>query len=354
MPDSLPDAGPVGTVSGRLRRRLTVHPNGALLSGRTEAQTPLGYLPLDAVLGMIYPTRDPSEMHAQAHALVGDFVNLHGLRQILSSFDRQFYPTPATVHFGPDEVITHRLDNGITIYLDPEDGAVSRPIVAGDYEAHLLPAFKQYCKPGMVVVDIGANVGLYTMLASTLVGPSGRVVSIEPSSENCRLILLSLAANQVRNVEVLPLALDRARGWSNLSGHFGSNGGLVPTDAANVASGRCEIVATFPLDDLVEGRVDFLKIDVEGAEGRVVAGAQRILETWRPIVTTELSLEMLGRVSGIGGEEYLETFAKLGYRISILNRSTGLPDAPTTAQHIMKDWADPLQIEDLLLLPPDD
>jgi FkbM family methyltransferase len=203
-------------------------------------------------------------------------------------------------------------------------------------------------------VDIGANVGLYTMLASTLVGPSGRVVSIEPSSENCRLILLSLAANQVRNVEVLPLALDGARGWSNLSGHFGSNGGLVPGDAANLASGRCDIVATFPLDDLVEGRVDFLKIDVEGAEGRVVAGAQRILETWRPIVTTELSLEMLGRVSGIGGEEYLETFEKLGYQISILNRTTGLPDTPTTAEQIIKDWADPLQIEDLLLLPPED
>jgi FkbM family methyltransferase len=191
------------------------------------------------------------------------------------------------------------------------------------------------------------------MLASTLVGPTGRVVSIEPSSENCRLILLTLATNEVRNVEVLPVALDRARGWSNLSGHFGSNGGLVSSDAANLASGRCAIVATFALDDLIEGPVDFLKIDVEGAEGRVVAGARRILETYRPVVTTELSLEMLERVSGIGGEEYLETFEKLGYQISILNRSTGEPDPPATAAQIIENWTDPLQIEDLLLLPSD-
>ena len=94
-----------------------------------------------------------------------------------------------------------------------------------------------------------------------------------------------------------------------------------------------------------------MKIDVEGAEGRVVAGAQRILETWRPVVATELSVEMLPRVSGIGGEEYLEGFEKLGYRISLLNRATGLARCPGDGRTIMKDWADPFQIEDLLLLP---
>jgi FkbM family methyltransferase len=195
-------------------------------------------------------------------------------------------------------------------------------------------------------------VGLYTLLASRLVGPAGRVVAIEPSSENCRLILLSVDANRAENVELLPLALDRSRGWSNLSGHFGSNGGLVSGDASSLTSGWSEIVPTFALDDLVEGPVDFLKIDVEGAEGRVVAGARGLLETSRPVVATELSLEMLPRVSGISGEEYLEGFEALGYRISLLNRGTGHPDPPTTAAQILKEWADPLQIEDLLLLPP--
>jgi hypothetical protein len=161
-----------------------------------------------------------------------------------------------------------------------------------------------------------------------------------------------VAANDARNVELLPVALDRSRGWSNLSGHFGSNGGLVADDPAQLSSGWSEIVPTFALDDLVEGDVHFLKIDVEGAEGRVVAGAQRILGEARPVVTTELSLEMLPRVSGISGEEYLGGFEALGYRISLLNRATGRPDPPTTAAQLLADWGDPLQIEDLLLLPP--
>ena len=163
----------------------------------------------------------------------------------------------------------------------------------------------------------------------------------------CRLI------NQAANVELLPVALDRRRGWSNLSGHFGSNGGLVAEDPSSLAAGWSEIVPSFALDDLVDGHVDFLKIDVEGAEGRVVAGAQRILETCRPVVATELSLEMLPRVSGISGEEYLGGFEALGYSIALLNRETGRPDPPTSAANILKAWKDPFQIEDLLLVPPE-
>ena len=121
---------------------------------------------------MLYPSREASDLHAPAHALVGDaVVDLHGLRQILSTFDRQFFPSPVTVRFGPDDIVTHRLDNGITLFLDREDGAVSRPILAGDYEAHLVPVFERFCRPGMTVVDVGANLGLYTLLASKLVGP---------------------------------------------------------------------------------------------------------------------------------------------------------------------------------------
>jgi len=320
---------------------------------RVDGDIRPGALPLDAALTMLYPSRDPAELHAGAHALVGDTVeDLHGLRQILTTFDRQFFPSPVQIRFGPDDVVRHRLDDGVILYLDREDGAVSRPLLSGDYEAHLYPIFTRFCRPGMTVVDVGANVGRYTLLASALVGSAGHVVAIEPSSENCRLILLSVDANHAHNVEVLPLALDRSRGWSNLSGHSGSNGGLVSGDPADLLSGRSDIVPTFALDDLIDGPVDFLKIDVEGAEGRVVAGAQHLLETSRPVVATELSLEMLPRVSGISGEEYLEGFEALGYKISLLNRATGRPDPPVSTAQLLDEWSDPLQIEDLLLLPP--
>ena len=62
-----------------------------------------------------------------------------------------------------------------------------------------------------------------------------------------------MEANDADNVELFPVALDAARGWSNLSGHFGSNGGLVSADPSSLKSGWSEIVPTFALDDLVEG-----------------------------------------------------------------------------------------------------
>ena len=274
MPDPLPAARPLRHQLDRLRRKMV-----ALLGGTVPPDVPGGGpsegLPLDAALAMLYPSREPSDLHAVAYGLVGDsVVDLHGLRQLLTTFDRQFFPSPMSIRFGPSDIVTHALDNGMTIFLDREDGAVSRPLLNGDYEAHLVPTFRQFCRPGMTVVDVGANVGLYTLLASSLVGPSGRVVAVEPSSENCRLILLSVEANNVGNVELFPVALDAARGWSNLTGHFGSNGGLVSADPSSLKSGWSEIVPTFALDDLVEGKVDFVKIDVEGAEGRVVAGAR--------------------------------------------------------------------------------
>jgi FkbM family methyltransferase len=354
MPDPLPDPGPAHSLSGRLRRKIITRLGGVVPSAsHADALSPSDGIALATALRLLYPTRDPADLQAGAQVLVGDAVtDLHGLRRILATFDRQFFPSPVSVRFGPDDVVAHQLDDGTTLYLDRDDGAVSQPLLHGDYEAHLVPIFRQFCRPGMTVVDVGANVGLYTMLASSLVGSSGRVVAVEPNSENCRLILLSVDANHAENVELLPLALDRGRGWSNLSGHFGSNGGLVSGDAVGLTSGWSEIVPTFALDDLVPGPVHFLKIDVEGAEGRVVAGAQRILEASRPVVATELSLEMLPRVSGISGEEYLSGFAALGYSISLLNRDTGRPDPPTTVADLLDSWKDPFQIEDLLLLPP--
>ena len=129
MPEPLPDSGPARSLSGRLRRKIVSRLGGVVPTRGAADSPPPDSLALDAALTMLYPSREASDLHAPAHALVGDaVVDLHGLRQILSTFDRQFFPTPVTVHLGPDDVVTHRLDNGVSLCLDPEDGAVSRPI----------------------------------------------------------------------------------------------------------------------------------------------------------------------------------------------------------------------------------
>ena len=139
--------------------------------------------------------------------------------------------------------------------------------------------------------------------------------------ENCRLLLSSLRLNDITNVQLLPVAADTATGWAYYSTHVGSNGGLI--EDGDLLSHPGNVVPTFRLDDLVDGPVGLLKMDVEGAEGRVVQGATRIIERDRPIVTTELKDEMLRRVSGTTVADYLGYFEKLGYTPSVLEKATG-------------------------------
>lgn len=205
----------------------------------------------------------------------------------------------------------------------------------------------------MTVIDVGANVGWFTMLAAALVGDSGSVIAVEPWSENCRFLITSLQHNGFRHVELWPFALDRERGWAHFMIHVGSNGGLIGAEADDIASGRGTIVPTFTLDEFVDDdrQIDFLKIDVEGAEHRVVTGSQRTLERCRSVVLTEFSLDMTRRVSGIEPVEYLEWFTSRGWALHVVSRKDGTLLPFKTPDELLAWWPGPLHQEDLLLLP---
>jgi len=188
----------------------------------------------------------------------------------------------------------------------------------------------------MTVVDVGANLGYYSLLASRLVGREGRVIAVEPNSENCRLLLSSLRLGEITNVELMPVACDTSAGWAYYSTHVGSNGGLV--DGADVLAHPGVVVPTFRLDDIVTGPVHFLKLDVEGAEGRVIRGATRILERDRPLVTTELKEEMLRRVSEMSLGEYLGHFEALGYSPVLLDKETGEERPYADVATLLDSW----------------
>jgi FkbM family methyltransferase len=304
---------------------------------------------------LLYPGHQPPDVMQRARSVFGadKLLTVSDVRRVLSQLDRQFYPSPFNVRFGVEDIARVELD-GMILVLDREDYSVSSKIIKERrYEPHLTAVFRRWCRPGMTVVDVGANVGYYSMLAAGLVGTTGHVMAVEPYSENCRLILLSTAANGFENVELLPVAADSRAGWSYFSTHLGSNGGLQPGSVEDLSDGRGMVVPAFQLDQLVSRHVDFMKLDVEGAEGRVVKGARRIIGEDFPVITTELSREMLGRVSGISAEEYLAGFAALGYQINLIDRSSRELQRFSSPDELLAGWSDPLQIEDLLLIPPD-
>ena len=170
-------------------------------------------------------------------------------------------------------------------------------------EIEFLP---QFVRPGDTVVDVGGNHGLYTYHLSRLVGPTGCVHTFEPMPPNLRILQHTIKRTSLNNVLLHPQACgdraDRQMFCMPLdhdipqlgSAHQGSNG----------LTFECEIVR---LDDVIGGRVSFLKIDVEGAELFVLRGAQRLLRDSRPVV----QFEAAGETSHYGYEER-EVFEFLG------------------------------------------
>jgi hypothetical protein len=105
------------------------------------------------------------------------------------------------------------------------------------------------------------------------------------------------------------------------------------------------------LDDIAPGRVDVMKIDVEGAEFRVLEGARKTLERDHPVIVMEFSCEMSQRVCRLDPVEALQRVLDVGYRLFVLDRETGDRHPFASATALLDDWGDPLRLEDLLLLP---
>lgn len=149
----------------------------------------------------------------------------------------------------------------------------------GSYEYRKRRAFERRVAPGSVVFDIGANVGFYTLLASVLVGPQGRVFAFEPLPANLRYLRRHLDLNQAANVTVLDVAVADHRGTARF------DPGPSPS-MAHLAGQGALTVRTVSLDELIaSGEVPVphhIKIDVEGAEFLVLNGAGCLLASSHP------------------------------------------------------------------------
>ena len=149
-------------------------------------------------------------------------------------------------------------------------------VVASNIRLHRL--IDAAIAPGATAVDVGANVGYNTVYLARRVGASGRVVAVEPAQDNVRVLRENVAANGLANVEVHAAAAGRVRENRDLflRGDTSAVNSLFEQSVYAEVTG-VEKVAVAPLDDLVAGIADLVKIDVEGAELDVLAGMTRLL-----------------------------------------------------------------------------
>ena len=144
----------------------------------------------------------------------------------------------------------------------------------------------RWLRPGMPVIDIGANLGVYSLPMARLVGPEGQVFAYEPASETRRLLSISKAKNGADNLHIIAAALSD----SERDGHLV----LAPSSELNTLDGsgpgeRVQITSLNAEDKARNwGEIDFLKIDAEGEEERILAGAVSFFAKRSPLVMFEV------------------------------------------------------------------
>jgi FkbM family methyltransferase len=223
----------------------------------------------------------------------------------------------------------YRDDHGHLLEADLAD-YVQRAGFFGAHSAGLIRLGTSLLRPGDWVVDAGANVGLFASAFSAAVGPRGRVWAIEPLADNVEKLRRLKQVNELEQLEILPVALGSATATARLRlpAGQGSGGSFASFVATWPAGGDVE-VPTCRLDDLVEsgdpGRpLRLVKIDVEGFEAEVVAGAAATLATRRPFVLCEFHDPLL-RAAGSSSRDLLREFAACGYEPRPIRRRS--PDA---------------------------
>jgi FkbM family methyltransferase len=220
--------------------------------------------------------------------------------------------------------MTHR---GEVIYLVPGDLDLTPAILkSGRYEVHVEQAILSCLQSGDTVVDIGANVGYHTMAIAGAYGRSCKIHAFEANPAIIPLLRASLFVNGyssfrgVGQVDLHPVAVADKPGQIALQaapGHFGS--GHIVTARADSDFGEAyserTAVDAVRLDDVLATvpSVDFLHMDIEGAEPLAIAGARRILERSPRIrILTEWSTSMMSTLADIN--EYVQDLSALGFR----------------------------------------
>lgn len=301
-----------------------------LLFGREPDPAGLAYF--QARLGPDYGTRDLA-------------------RELMSS--EEFFRTNADL-VRPTAPLLALVDGaGFKIFVDERDWAVGGQVArTGSYEPAETATVVSLLEAGGGFVDVGANIGWFSLAAAHAVGADGSVLALEPNPANCELLERSVAENGFGTVRVVGVAVSRDIGVVGVHTNA-SNGSIF--DVAGVArSMPCSFVAPAqPLDHLVDEagmtRVDVIKIDVEGAEPLVLAGAGRTISRFRPHIVAEFSPGLLGEAPAYTRAlALLARFRELGYGLSVI----GTPGEPSDGDILAMVVDDPTTDHVNLLATP--
>jgi FkbM family methyltransferase len=225
-----------------------------------------------------------------------------------------------------------------SVFASERDTLIGASLVQanGVYEPNVMDHFKASLRAGDHVLDIGANIGIFTMAAASLVGPSGRVVAVEPLPANHRSLYAGILHNGFENVSVLPFAASDRPGLIPAVCAVDSSNGIVGARAQGRSEEYC--VPIHRLDDVLATlpRLDVVKIDIEGHEPAAWRGMKGLIDKHRPIVFSEFSPIAMRNV-GHDAIEYLSMLFAFSTRIRVMHRDVDVIEC-IDAESVMREW----------------
>lgn len=215
-----------------------------------------------------------------------------------------------------------KIDLGVRIRLHLES-ELSRLIYVNDFERTEREFLKAYLKPGDFFVDVGANIGLFSLVAAKLVGPSGRVYAFEPTGRIYERLVINSMLNGFECMACFRLALSDKIGQQSL---FASKDGFDAWNSfAHPIAGQsfdnelveCETWDHFAVQHNLLGKVSMIKLDVEGWEIPVLSGAKETLAREdAPLLQVEFT-DAVSRSAGFSCKDSYRMLEDFGYRMFV-------------------------------------
>lgn len=235
--------------------------------------------------------------------------DVKGIRRLSVTLPKILLPSPKSVGKHVLKTI-----HGVKMVIDPslDQGVELSLFETGTYEKGTIQFLEEYLKPGSSFLDIGANIGLMSVIASKLVGERGIVYSVEANPGTVPILQTNIDLNNCKNIELLPVALSDVQGTALLFENWEVNRG----GASLISQGDNQQgveVKMERLDDLFDEMttIDLVKIDVEGFEPQVIRGGINWFSKQLPVFIIEVS-EKREKEVGPSPKEIMELVQTIG------------------------------------------
>lgn len=218
-------------------------------------------------------------------------------------------------------ISTYTISEGVKLEMDFNDAIGFGVIILGSYNQFETMVLKKILQPGDVLIDVGAFMGSYSLLASKLIGRKGKVYAFEPNPDHLRKLKRNILLNNFHNIQAFKFALSNKKGVVKF--YVAGSGSSLVKNEAEMHIGK-EIkpikIKAVTLNDFIKKEkikhIDFIKIDAEGWDLQVLKGASNVLKKKdAPDIMVEVMDEQLKRAGSSANDliRYMKSYAYVPY-----------------------------------------